>query len=198
MIYRDPVTRKPIDYSETSVFIIFIRGRYHKKRAIKYFAYTNIQDALDFYYQYEIPETYYKYLHLNTKDDLSERGGEVIFKMKGHLPSTKELKLKLAKRSVAYEKVPTLNLIHTPMSLAKKLKIYDFSRLPVVHEAWTKTRLVYCLMSYFFSLSHDEQSKLMEIAYPLYLSEKLMSGGRIDESNKMVEIVSNEIDLNLL
>jgi hypothetical protein len=53
-------------------------------------------------------------------------------------------------------------------------------------------------MSYFFSLSHDEQSKLMEIAYPLYLSEKLMSGGRIDESNKMVEIVSNEIDLNLL
>lgn len=198
MIYRDPVTKRPIDYNETSVFIVFIRGKYHKKRAIKYFPHDQIQDALNFYYQYEIPETHYKYLQIHHKDDLREKSGDVIFKMKGFLPSTKEIKLKLAKRSVAYKKVSTINLIHTPISLAKKLKFYDFSKLPVVHEAWTKTRFVYCLLSYFFSLTPIEQHAMMEKAYKLYIAEKLLSGGREDESNKMIEIAQSEDDITLL
>ena len=79
-----------------------------------------------------------------------------------------------------------------PESIAKKLALVDFSKLPVKHEKWSKTKLIYCLLSYFFSLNDSEKHDLMDKAFRLYTSEKLQSGGKEDEANDLRELVAME------
>jgi hypothetical protein len=188
----DKITKKPIQYSEESIFVIYSKGGYHKKRPIRFFTHTHVQDALDFFYALEVPVNQRKYLMIHHRDHLSESEGEMIYNMKGYYPNASELKLKLGRHLVSYRYRPTLNLVKTPESIANKLSLIDFSKLPVKHEKWSKTKLIYCLLSYFFSLNDQEKHELMDKAFRLYTSEKLQSGGKEKEANELRELVAME------
>jgi hypothetical protein len=70
----------------------------------------------------------------------------------------------------------------------------DFSTFPYIHEKWTKTKLMYCLLSYFFSLNQEEKTTLLEKAFRLYASEKLASGGNIEEATELKARTMNDFD----
>jgi hypothetical protein len=188
----DKITKKPIQYSEESIFVIYSKGGYHKKRPIRFFTHTHVQDALDFFYALEVPLNQRKYFMVHHRDHLAESEGEMIYNMKGYYPNASELKLKLGRHLVSYRYRPTLNLVKTPESIANKLSLIDFTKLPVKHEKWSKTKLIYCLLSYFFSLNDQEKHELMDKAFRLYTSEKLQSGGKDKEANELRELVAME------
>jgi len=188
----DKNTLKPIEYFEESIFVIYTKGGYHKKRALRFFTSDKIIDALEFFYGLEVPVNQRKYLMIHHRDHLAENEGKMIYNMKGYYPNAKELKLKLGRHMVSYRYKATLNLVKTPESIAKKLALVDFSKLPVKHEKWSKTKLIYCLLSYFFSLNDAEKHELMDKAFRLYTSEKLQSGGKEREANELRELVAME------
>jgi hypothetical protein len=190
--FTDKITLKPIEYSEESIFVIYTKGGYHKKRALRFFTSDKVSEALEFFYSLEVPINQRKYLMIHHRDHLAESEGKMVYNMKGYYPNAKELKLKLGRHLVSYRYRPTLNLVKTPESLAKKLSLVDFSKLPVKHEKWSKTKLIYCLLSYFFSLNDFEKYELMDKAFSLYTSEKLESGGKEDEANDLRELVAME------
>ena len=53
---------------------------------------------------------------------------------------------------------------------------------------------MYCLLSYFFSLNQEEKTTLLEKAFRLYASEKLASGGNIEEATELKARTMNDFD----
>jgi hypothetical protein len=45
--FTDKITLKPIEYSEESIFVIYIKDGYHKKRAIRFFTSDMINLTLE-------------------------------------------------------------------------------------------------------------------------------------------------------
>jgi hypothetical protein len=189
----DAITKKPIQYDENSIFVIYLKGGYHKKRPIRFFTHAHVREALDFFYALDVPLTKRKYFMIHHKDHLSESEGKLIYNMKGYYPNAGELKLKLGRHLVSYRYRPTLNLVKTPETLAKKIDMFDFSTLPVKHEKWSKTKLVYCLLAYFFSLNEQDRYELMDKSFKLFTAEKLQSGGKDTDASELRELVRGDI-----
>jgi hypothetical protein len=100
--------------------------------------------------------------------------------MKGYSPSPQSLSLVTKEnRRISYKKVPTLNLINTPETLAIKIRSLDLSSLPLIPEKWTQSKVMYALLSWFFSLDQNDRNEVLKKAFPLYLNEKLSSGGKL-------------------
>jgi len=193
MIYLDEITKKPIEYNENDFFCIYVKGGYHKKRLMRAFSHERISEALKFFYDLEITKNHRKHFVRQSKDSLGESHGEVIYNMKGYFPNANALKLKLGRNVYSYKKIATLNLIHTPITLAKKLSLFDLDTLPPMQEAWSKSKLVYCLLSYIFSISEKDRNEIMRKAYRAYVLDKLESGGQESKDiSEFKEIVASQ------
>jgi hypothetical protein len=199
MIYVDQITKKPIEYNENNVFMIYTKGGYHKKKLIRIFPCARVEEALKFFYDLEITKNHRKYLVKELKDSLGESKGETILSMKGYFPNTKALKLKIGQNLYAYEKIATLNLVHTPITLARKLNLFDLETLPMMHEKWSKSKIVYALLSYIFSIPENERNELMKKAYRAYILDKLSSGAsdpkELKEYSEVVTALNNDDDI---
>lgn len=183
--YIDKVTHKPINYNETDVFVIYSKGGYHKKRLERIYSADRVEEAFDFFYKLEVPMTQRKHLCIHEKDKMLQHEGKVILNMKGYFPTNVGIGFSHGRSRANYRHVPTLNLIKTPETIALKLRLVDFTTFPYIHEKWTKTKLMYCLLSYFFSLNQEEKTILLEKAFRLYASEKLASGGNDKEATEL-------------
>lgn len=190
MTYVDKFTGRPIEYDKNSVFVIYLKGSYRKKRPIKYFTCERIEEAFKTFYDLDIATNQRKYLKLHHKDHMSEQDGETIYSMKGYLPQTMTPKIKMGNGMISYRKIATINMIHTPITLAKKIHAVDFDSFPLINEKWTKTKLAYCLFAYFFDLPIEERNKLLARAHKLYVSEKVESGGNETDALIFKEIIA--------
>jgi len=194
MIYVDPITKKPIEYSSNDAFVIRTKTQYHKKRPHRYYAAADIAVAIKEFYDLELPDTYVKYLSKVPKDNLNH-DGELIFRMKGYLPNIKAARLKLGRQAINYRTVAVLNLIHCPETLARKFQGIDLASFPLVYAAWSKSRVVYCLMAYFLSLPQEEKNEILLKGHELLNKEKLASGD--DPLNQIpvsVEVIAPKLN----
>jgi hypothetical protein len=193
-IYVDKVTHKPIEYTDDSVFVIYSKGGYHKKRLERIFTADKVEEAFDFFYKMQVPMTQRKHLCIHHKDMMLPHEGKVILNMKGYFPTNIGIGFTHGRARSTYRHSPTLNLIKTPETIAIKLRMIDFTTFPYIHEKWTKTKLMYCLLAYFFSLNQEEKTTLLEKAFRLYASEKLASGGNIEEATELKARTMNDFD----
>jgi hypothetical protein len=192
--YIDKVTHKPIKYNEEDVFVIYSKGGYHKKRLERIYSADRIEEAFNFFYMMQVPMTQRKHLCVHSKDKMLPHEGKVILNMKGYFPTNVGVGFSHGRARTNYRHSPTLNLIKTPETIAIKLRMVDFTTFPYIHEKWTKTKLMYCLLSYFFSLNQEEKTTLLEKAFRLYASEKLASGGNIEESTELKRQAMEDLD----
>lgn len=189
MQYLDNFTKRPIEYSKDDVFIIAIKGSYRKKRHIKYFTADKIDEAFKSFYDLDVSINQRKYLLVLNRDSFGSSEGKTIYSMKGYLPSSGTIKLKLGNGMISYQKTATINMVHTPISLAKKIDAIDFDQFPVINEKWTKTKLAYVLFSWLVNQRKETIQSFLADAYRFYISEKLESGGSLDDANIYKELV---------
>lgn len=200
LVYIDNVTKKPIFYTENTVFVIYLKSYYHKKRPLRYYQNNELSDALKFFYDLEIPSDYTKYFFKIEKDQLGESDGEKIYLMKGFLPKVKDgVNVNAVEgKGYSYKKVIGVNLSQTPETMQKKLNGIDLKKLPAIRERWTRTKIVYCLLAYYLHLEEGEaKDNLLKIGYKKWMLEKLESGGR-DQAAKEYSrvVVESEPDLS--
>lgn len=185
MIYIDKVTKKPIEYNEQNILAIYVKVRNGTRRLRKFYQVNAIENAFSDFYDLEVPDTHRKILCMHSPNRMLSSQGTILLSMKGYSPSPQSLSLvSKDNRRISYKKVPTLNLINTPETLAIKIRSLDLSSLPLIPEKWTQSKVMYALLSWFFSLDQNDRNEVLKRAFPLYLNEKLSSGGKLIESGE--------------
>lgn len=197
-IFIDKVTKRPIHYAEDSIFVLAVKGGYKKKRIIKYFKSKEIEQAFTSFYDLEIPKNQKKYLYQVSESSMDIKSGELIYRMNGYLSNGKSYNFRTGIKAHSYRRIPTINLIHTPESLAKKMDLLDLDSFPITSERWSKTKISYCLWCFFLALDKKKQCDLLEKAFNLLILEKLESGGVKEEVNEMKELIKTKPDLSEL
>lgn len=194
-IYVDKVTHKPIEYTEENILAIYVKVRNGTRRLRKFYQVSEIENAFSDFYDLEIPDTHRKILCMHSPNRMLSSQGTILLSMKGYSPSPQSLSLVTKEnRRISYKKVPTLNLINTPETLAIKIRSLDLSSLPLIPEKWTQSKVMYALLSWFFSLDQNGRNEVLKKAFPLYLNEKLSSGGKLTElGDNLVKVYDDHL-----
>lgn len=193
----EPHTKVPIEYTDNDRFTIYIKCQARKKKVVRTYLPEDIGLAIDEFYKLELSKYYRKHLVKEHKDQVGLGEGEILLNMKGFLPPHRSLSIKGRKENYkGYEKKASLNLTNCPKSLALKISNMPLSDYPIIDEQWTRTKVNYALLSYFYSLSLEEQNNILRKGYRLYIVEKLKSGGKVIEGEKYKDIAmaSNKFD----
>ena len=141
MIYIDKITKKPIEYNEQNILAIYVKVRNGTRRLRKFYQVNAIENAFSDFYDLEVPDTHRKILCMHSPNRMLSSQGTILLSMKGYSPSPQSLSLvSKDNRRISYKKVPTLNLINTPETLAIKIRSLDLSSLPLIPEKWTQSK----------------------------------------------------------
>lgn len=191
MTFIDPISKKPIEYTDSSIIGIYTKTKWGRKYPRRFFEATKLPEAVKEFYNLDIPLNYRKHLIIfPSKEEVNLKSGTLLLSMQGFLPNIREFQLDVTtpKKSHEYRKVATLNLINTPEAIAIKLRGLDFSKFPLVSERWTQTKVVYSLLSYFLSLNDEDKNELIRKAFYCYLQDKLASKGREEDIKYITEL----------
>jgi hypothetical protein len=191
--FTDKITQKVITYKDTSLFTIETRSKYNSRVVKKVFQSSDIQQALDEFYDLVVASGHYKYFYMRPLD--KSESETLILRMKGYSSqvAVENMVLKEKRPKGKMSTVSIANLTNCPASLANKLSSEDFDQYPVSISRWTTSKIVYSLLAYAMSLPQEEKLKLLREADKQLLIHKELSGFSIEEESLIkVDLVTRD------